>query len=278
MDTMSILYPVSIIGGLGLFFGLGLGVASKLFAIQVNPLIPTIREALPGANCGACGYTGCDAYAKAIVESGAPVTKCPVGGAKTLAELSTIMGIEAKAGEKMTAFVKCNGTCQLAAQKYEYQGVTSCLAASYLQGEGPKACQYGCLGFGDCIKACQFGAITLIDGVAVINKDKCVSCEKCVVACPKALIEMVPAKKEVRVRCNSRDKGKAVMSVCKVGCIACQKCVKVCKFEAIHVEDGIAHVDYQKCVQCNACAKACPTSAIIEKVRKKAVKQEKAVG
>ena len=264
-----VMVTMSVIGGLGLVFGAGLGVASKIFAVKVNPLIPEVREALPGANCGACGKAGCDAYAKAIVEDGAPINLCPVGGANTLAMIAKIMGVEAKAGKKMVAFVQCNGNCQNAKQKYEYVGITSCADAAYLPGGGPKACEYGCMGLGSCVRVCEFGALSIVDGIAVVDSEKCVACGKCVAACPKKLIEMVPDDKKVRVRCRSLAKGKEVMDACQVGCIACTKCEKECKFDAIHVVNNIAHVDYDKCKQCNACVKVCPKQVITEKIRVK---------
>ena len=70
---------------------------------------------------------------------------------------------------------------------------------------------YGCLGLGSCKKACAFGAIEIVDGVAVIDKDKCVACGKCVSTCPKHIIELLPAKKKVKVQCSSKDMGKNVI-------------------------------------------------------------------
>lgn len=262
-----IITTMSVVGGLGLVFGAGLGVASKVFAVKVNPLVPEVREALPGANCGACGKAGCDAYAKAIVEEGADINLCPVGGSKTLEMIAKIMGMEAVAGVKKVAFVQCNGNCHNAKQKYQYIGIKSCADAAYLPGGGPKACEYGCMGLGSCVRACAFGAIDIIDGIAVIHSEKCVACEKCVAACPKHLIEMVADDKKVRVRCRSLAKGKEVMDACEVGCIACKQCEKSCKFDAIHVVNNIAHVDYDTCKQCNACVKVCPKNVISEKVR-----------
>lgn len=267
-----ILVTISVIGGLGLIFGAGLGVACKVFFVEVNPLIPEVRDALPGANCGACGKAGCDAYAKAIVEEGESISLCPVGGAKTLEQLAKIMGMDAKAEEKKIAFVRCNGSCQNAANKYEYIGVNSCIEASYLAGGGPKACEFGCLGMGSCVKACEFDAIHIVDGVSVVDEEKCVACGKCVQACPKKLIEILPKDKKVRVRCRSFHRGKEVMEVCKVGCIACRKCEKECKFDAIHVINNVARVDYKLCKQCNMCVKVCPRQIITEKIRvKKAI-------
>lgn len=263
MDVQSIIFSALSIGGLGLVFGLGLGFAAKVFEVKVDPLIPIVREALPGANCGACGFAGCDAYAKAVVVEGAAITSCPVGGADLVEELSKIMGVEAVEVEKQVAYVKCQGSCEKAVEKYEYSGVMDCKNAAFLQGKGSKGCEYGCLGLGSCVKACDFGAIDLVDGIAVINKDKCVACTRCVLECPKNLIEMVADAKKVRVACASEEKGKTAKANCKTACIACKMCEKACEFDAIKVEKNIARINYDKCTQCDACVTKCPTKAIL---------------
>lgn len=263
MDINSIVWSAVSIGGLGLVFGLGLGQAAKIFEVKVDPKVPEVRDALPGANCGACGYAGCDAFAKAIVEGTAPLNGCPVGGSSVAANLGAIMGQVVEEKEKTTAYIKCQGTCDRARQKYDYAGVMDCKNATFMQGKGDKACEFGCLGLGSCVQACDYGAIDIIDGIAVINEAKCVSCGMCVKACPKQLIEIVPLAKKVRVSCASLDKGKAAKESCATACIACKMCVKACQFDAITVENNIAHIDYSKCTQCNACTLKCPTKAIV---------------
>lgn len=262
MDFNSILLSGLSIGGLGLVFGVGLGVAAKKFAVEVNPLISEVREALPSANCGACGYAGCDAFAKAVVEGGAKTNGCPVGGQATAEAVAALMGEEVSEMAATTAFVKCKGTCEVAKEKYEYYGVEDCVAASYLQGQGSKQCTFGCLGLGSCVKACMFGAIDIVDGVAVINEEKCTSCGMCVQACPKKIIEIIPADASVRVDCNSEEKGKDTRQACTVGCIGCRKCSKACEYDAFEFINGLAHIDYDKCTRCGACIEVCPTNAI----------------
>ncbi|TCK98082.1 RnfABCDGE-type electron transport complex B subunit [Natranaerovirga hydrolytica] len=262
MDFNNIIFGAISIGGLGLVFGLFLGIAAKVFAVEVDPKVEAISEALPGVNCGACGYAGCDQLAKAIASEEAEVNACPVGGASTTEAIASIMGMEADAAVKKVAFVKCNGTCENSKDKYIYHGVEDCKMANAVPGRGAKGCEYGCLGHGTCVKACNFGAIDIIDGIAVINEEKCTSCGLCVQACPKRLIDIVPTKSRVRVQCNSREKGKDVKEACSVGCIACRLCVKACEYDAIRVIDNIAQVDYEKCTQCNACAEKCPVKII----------------
>ena len=262
MDPMSILFPVLSVGGMGVVFGACLGVASEVFKVEEDPRIGQVLECLPGANCGGCGFPGCGGCASAIVAGTAPVNACPVGGAAVAEKVGAIMGVAASSAEPVAAFVKCGGTCDKAKNKYDYFGIDDCNMAVQLAGQGAKSCSYGCLGLGSCKKACAFGAIEIVDGVAVIDKDKCVACGKCVSTCPKHIIELLPAKKKVKVQCSSKDMGKNVIPNCSVGCIACKICEKNCKFDAIHVENNIARIDYSKCKDCGLCAMKCPKNVI----------------
>ncbi len=265
IDPMNIVYPVVSIGGLGVVFGAALGYASIIFHVDEDPKLGAVLEALPGANCGGCGFPGCGGCASAIVAGKAPVNACPVGGAPVAAKIGAIMGIEATESEPVAAFVKCKGTCTAAKEKYDYSGIQDCVMASQLAGAGSKSCTYGCLGLGSCKKACAFGAIEIVDGVAVINAEKCVACGKCVSTCPKHIIELLPVKKKVKVQCSSKDMGKVVNQNCSVGCIACKICEKNCPFDAIHVIDNIAVIDYTKCKACGICANKCPKGVLTGK-------------
>lgn len=265
MDINSILYPVLSIGGLGVLFGIGLGFAAIKFKVEQDPKIPLVRECLPGANCGGCGYAGCDAFASAVVEGNAKVNACTVGGASVAEKVADVLGVIAEESEKMVAFVKCKGNCEVSSNKYEYYGINDCVMSSNLAG-GAKGCSYGCLGNGSCVKACNFDAISVINGVAIVDKEKCVACGQCVSACPKSLIELIPYKNNVQVACNSKDNGKIVKSNCSVGCIGCKICQKACEFDAVHVEGFLAKVDYDKCTQCGVCTQKCPTKAITGKL------------
>ncbi len=275
-----VLWPVVTLGGLAIFFGLVLAFASKKFAVEVDPRVTDIRNVLPGANCGGCGYAGCDALADAIVKGDAAITACPVGGSELAAKIAALMGVEADSMEKHVARVICCGDKNNAKEKYEYFGIEDCKAAEMLAG-GSKSCRFGCTGLGTCVKACPFDAIHVVNGVAVVDEEKCTACKKCIAVCPKNIIELVPVSKEVRVLCKNTEKGKAVMESCKVGCIACQKCVKACKFDAIVFENNLAKIDYSKCVNCMMCAEACPTKTIYAnfKNRKKAaIIDDKCIG
>ncbi len=262
MELQSIIYPSISLGGLGLIFAIGLGYASQKFAVEEDARISQVRGALPGANCGGCGYPGCDGFAKAVVEGEAPIDGCPVGGQECADNLANIMGVEVGESIKKVAKVICNGDNDKCKGKYDYYGVDDCLTASMLGG-GDKACNYSCLGFGTCVKACQFDAIEITEGrIAKINPEKCTACGKCIEVCPKDVIVMVPYKQNVVITCNNKEKGRAVRSKCEVGCIACRICVKACPFEAIDFKDNLAFIDYDKCTQCFICVEKCPTGAI----------------
>ena len=260
MDMQNVIYAVAVLFIMGIVFAILLGVAAKVFAVEVDERIPLVRECLPGANCGGCGFPGCDGLAAAIVEGKAPVNGCPVGGAAAAEKIAKVLGVEVAEGDRQVAHVYCNGGCN-AIDKAVYEGLQDCNAAMRVAG-GPKACAFGCMGLGSCVKACAFDAIHIVDGVAKVDTDKCVACGKCVSTCPKKIIDLIPVSKKVHVNCVNKDKGPVVMKVCSNGCIGCKMCEKTCKFDAIHVVDGVAKIDYDKCKNCKMCTKACPKGCI----------------
>ncbi|MBN2558261.1 MAG: RnfABCDGE type electron transport complex subunit B [Clostridia bacterium] len=272
----NLLTSVAYIGGLGLLFGIILAVASKLFAVRRDRKVEEVREALPGANCGACGYSGCDAYAEAVAADECDITLCTVGGESVCRALEKITGKEAVGGERKVARVLCGGTLENRKKSFEYSGLQTCLDVQMLYS-GNNICGYGCLGMGDCVRACPFDAIRMIEGVAFILEDKCKSCEICIGVCPKHIIEMVPESAAVTIACSNKDKGAVAMKSCKTACIGCGKCVKACPVDAIEVKDFLAKIDYEKCINCGKCIEVCPTNAILRynNKRKKIVRKPK---
>lgn len=252
-----IIIAAAVVGGTGLLIGLLLGVAGKKFAVEVDEREIAVRAELPGNNCGGCGFPGCDGLAAAIAAGTAPVNGCPVGGPDVAKKIGAIMGQEVEEGVRKVAFVKCGGDCTRAKEKFIYDGIEDCSLMNLIPGGGSKACQYGCLGYGSCVKACSFGAISIVDGIAVVDKDKCKACGKCTAVCPRKLIEMIPYDQTVKVHCSSQDKGKAVIDACAIGCIGCKKCEKNCPAGAITVENNVAHIDYEKCTNCGKCKEMC---------------------
>jgi len=262
MDFIQILITAGVVAGVGLLLGILLGFAGKLLAVAVNEKEIAVREHLPGINCGACGYTGCDAYAKAIAEEDAPLNKCPVAGSEGAKEIAAVMGKIAETVEKRAAKVLCSGSCDHTGKKYLYDGIKTCEAAVVAPGGGDTACSFACLGFGSCAKACPQNCIDMQNGVAVVDQERCIACGKCVTVCPKNIIVMQPAFRPYTVRCSSHDKGKAVKAVCSIGCIACGICVKNCPTNAITMENDLAVIDQSKCISCGVCAQKCPVHVI----------------
>ncbi len=236
--------------------------ASKVFHVEVDERITLVRECLPGANCGGCGFAGCDDYATNLVaDENLSCAKCSPGGAGTAAAIAEILGRAAGSSEPQVAQVRCNGTCEASKTVLEWQGMSSCKGAKGWFSS-PNACMFGCIGLGDCVNACQFDAIGIIDGVARVNRENCVACGACVGACPQKIIDLVPKKNMVHVLCSSTDKGAVARKNCDNACIGCMKCTKVCNFDAIHVENNLASIDMSKCKSCGLCALECPTGAI----------------
>lgn len=262
MTAQGILLAMVIVGAVGCIIGFFLCIASEKLKVEVDEKEEAVLAALPGNNCGACGFPGCSGLAAAIAKGEAPVNQCPVGGAPVADVIAGIMGVEAGESKKMVAYVKCKGTCENAKDNYKYTGVNDCVTASFVSGGGPKACSFGCMGYGSCVKVCEFGAISIVGGVAKIDKDKCTSCQKCINTCPKHLIELIPYDSDIVVTCNNKLKGKAVMDVCSVGCIACGLCEKNCPNNAIKVTDNIAHIDQDLCTGCGICVEKCPKKSI----------------
>ncbi len=257
----NVLYAILVLGALGAVFGFVLAYASKVFAVKVDERQEEILSVLPGANCGGCGFPGCSGYAAAVVEGRAATNLCVAGGAACTAKISAIMGTESGSTEKCVAFVRCSGINN-SVKKYDFAGVSDCLSASLLPGKGPAECTFACLGLGSCVSACRFDAIHVIDGAAVVDKEKCVGCMACAQKCPKNLIAKVPYSAKVTIPCSSKEKGPVTNKMCSVGCIACKLCEKACPNDAVHVVDNLAVIDYSKCDGCGACAQKCPRKLI----------------
>ena len=255
-----ILFPIILVAGIGLIAGLGLAIASIVMAVPKDETAEKIEELLPGANCGACGYSGCSGYAQALASGEAKPGLCSPGGAAAAAAIGEVLGVSASV-EAKTALVHCLGSYDHTTDKMEYEGIPSCAAAAQLAG-GITSCRFGCMGLGDCMRACNYDAIKICNGMASIDPAKCRGCSMCVKACPKGLISFVPLKAQAVVRCSNCDKGAVTNKVCNIGCIGCGKCVRNCESGAIRLENFHAVVDPQKCTACGKCAEACPRHCI----------------
>ena len=263
MITMEgVLYPAVVMGILGVAFGALLGFASIKFFVAVDARVSEIRELLPGANCGGCGYPGCDGYAVGIVEEGVKTNLCVAGGSSLAEGIAAIMGVDSESSVPMRAYLKCAGSPEFSARNAIYVGIEDCRSAAVVPGGSPNACSFGCMGLGTCVKVCVFGAMTIKDGLVVIDPDKCVGCGVCVDACPKSVLALAPKGADVQVACNSLWRGPDVKKVCKVGCIGCGLCARTCPEGAIVVENNLARIDGTKCTNCGKCTEKCPTKSI----------------
>lgn len=263
MDTIvKILFAIAALGGIGVLFGFVLGVAGKKFAVEVDERVQAVRAAVSGANCGACGYAGCDAFAAAVVRGEASTSGCTPGGSKSAKALAEIMGVSAASVEPMVARVRCQGNCNNVKPRFDYAGVPSCRAAGSLSG-GPNACEFGCVGLGDCVDRCPFGAIRMENGVAVVNQDVCTGCGVCVAVCPRGIIQMLPTDQTVVVLCRNKAIGRIAALQCKTACVGCKRCEKQCPTNSIVVKDGVAEIDETTCTRCGACIPVCPMHCIV---------------
>ncbi len=258
---VKVLIAGGILGGIGFILGAALWFAAKTFEVKQDDRIDKITACLPGANCGGCGYPGCAAYAAAMVNGGAKLDLCGVCDSEGVAKISEILGVEAVAHERKTAFVRCRGGNEIANKKYVYHGMADCIAEARLL-DGHMSCKYGCIGFGTCATVCPTGAINVVDGVAVVTQEKCIGCGLCANICPKKVIDIIPVSTRAFVACSSHDKGAVTKANCASGCLGCKLCQKVCEHNAITINDNVARVDSALCVACGACVEKCPIHII----------------
>ena len=260
---MDILSAVLVLAGMGIVFGALLTWTSKVFAVPSDPKRDAVREALPGANCGGCGYPGCDGCADAIAAGKAAVNACPVGGADAAKKIAEIMGVSVDTAERRVAHVICQGGTDHCAEKFDYHGINDCNAATVLY-DGSKACNYACLGLGNCVRVCSFDAIHIDPAkkIVVVDEEKCQSCGKCVAECPRNVLEMRVVSQPVDMLCRNPEMGKSVSLKCSRGCIGCERCAKSCKFGAITIVNHLPVVDNEICRRCMVCAEVCPTGAM----------------
>lgn len=265
--TTIIVWTIAILAGLGLLLAVVLFAVATKFKVEEDPRIDEVEKAMPGANCGGCGFAGCRAFADSAVK--APDLEkhfCPVGGNEVMARVAAILGYEVKKKAPLVAVVRCNGTCENRPRINNYDGLQSCRVKAALFS-GDTGCSYGCLGCGDCVEACQFDAIhmDLSTGLPVVDEEKCTACGACVKACPKDIIELRakgPRGMRMFVSCVNKEKGPVAKKACAVACIGCGICERTCMHDAIAVENNLAYIDFGKCKLCRECEAVCPTGAI----------------
>ena len=259
---MQIAIAVIVVTVIGIICAVVLSVASKVMAVEVDERIPEVSACLPGANCGGCGYPGCDGYAAALVnDPDTPLTLCAAGGPAAAQAIAKVLGRAAGEMVAKTAVVHCSGNCNVTGKKMDYEGISTCAAAKLMFG-GTGKCSYGCMGLGDCAAVCPSDAICIENGIAHIDPRACTGCSACTRVCPNGLISVLPSTAPVKVLCSSRDKGPAVRKKCTAGCIGCGMCMRKCPAGAITLKDNLAVIDYDKCTGCGTCVSVCPAKCI----------------
>lgn len=261
---MEILLAISVVVGIGAICGVTLAVASKVMAVEEDERFPIVRDCLPGANCGACGYAGCNEYTNALLSGEETRINLCIPGAESAArKLSEALDMPFQDVVEQVSVSCCRGCAEATSDKMLYQGIETCAAAKLLFG-GKASCIYGCIGLGDCAHACPQGAIHVEDNLAVVDPTMCTGCGLCAKTCPNGLFQMMPSTARVVVHCKNTRKGAEARKTCSNSCIGCKKCEKECPNEAIKVIDNLAHIDYDKCTNCGHCVEICPQKCIFE--------------
>lgn len=257
----------AVLCSISLMAAIVLGWANVIFKVRLDPRLKRIAAALPGANCGGCGFVGCTEYAEAVLTGVAPPDRCPAGGAGTATEIGMILGQEIGEFVPNRAIVHCSASFETRLRKAEYRGEKRCASANLVGGV--QDCSYGCLGFGDCANVCPFDAINVEDGLASIDYEKCTGCGACADSCPRSLIQIVPFHQDrmLVVACSNKDRGPDVRAVCRQGCIACQACAR--KSGLFSMKDNLAEIDYlnydvEDLEAAHAAMDICPMTGIVE--------------
>ncbi len=257
---------VAAMGALGVLCGSGLYLVSRRYAMKIDERIDRVMEVLPGANCGACGYGSCQAFAEVAVQSVDTLKKIPrciQGGDEVALEIESILGVHPEKPEKVISTLRCSGGTRCK-DRFDYSGVNDCREVVFLNEEGDKACRYACVGHRTCARTCPFDAISMgEDRLPVIDKYLCRGCGLCIKECPRGVLTLAGVDEEYYVACSSHDSGKEVRKICEIGCIACKICEKQCPVDAVHVIDNLAVIDPEKCTGCGICAEKCPRKVIL---------------
>ncbi len=265
----SLIGAIASIGGLGLLLGGGLAYASRVFYVKVDPRIEEVDEALPGANCGACGQAGCRQMAVQVVGGELTGADCPVASSDVVARVAEIMGGVAGAAVDMVAIVRCQGSPDKCPDRFEYSGFQTCTGGDKI-GHGHKACDWGCLGFGECVAACPFDAMVMgADRLPKVMDENCTGCGKCVEACPRDIMHLIPRNAPVYLACMNINKTKKVQEVCDIGCIGCGRCANKkatpSGMVSMNKETNLPVFDYSYDDEPVVAVDVCPTDSLVDK-------------
>jgi len=261
IDWKLLLIVLGLMLGVSAIFGLLILLADKFFSVKQDDRVNEIVALLPHANCGGCGYPGCEGFAKALLSGKAELEDCRPAKNESRAAIASLLGLTAESSGEKIAVIACIGGNECS-DKFEYQGNDTCQAQATINN-GKKACAEGCMGAASCLKICNSDAIKMTNGFATIDKRHCTSCGLCLNACPKKIIKLIPKTAKVFIACSCRQKGKDVANICKKGCISCGICEKLCPSKAVTMQNNVPIIDYKKCNGCGVCAEKCPRKVIL---------------
>lgn len=251
---------LGIIAGLAIVFATLILIVTKICHIKEDETVLKILENLAGANCGGCGHTGCEGFAKSLAKGEACLNDCKATSDEAKAIIAKISGLPFEAEEPTMAVVHCAGG-ENAVDKFAYVGNYGCHNQMSFHG-GKKLCTSACLGGGSCEKLCPVHAIKVDNDLAHVEPSLCTSCGACINTCPRNTIGRIPQKARVYIACNTHCRGKDVINVCKNGCIGCGLCAKNCPEKAITMVNFLPVIDYSKCTGCKTCVAKCPRKCV----------------
>ncbi len=262
-----IIRAISILGGLGFLMAIILVLAHSKLRVETDERLVQVINALPGANCGACGFPGCGAFAEKVVKGEVSPFGCPVANDEMREKIAEILGVESEGKEREIAVLICQGGKENCPRKFKFVGRKDCHTVSRFFS-GDKECVYACVGYGSCVAVCPFGAIRMgEDELPIIDEEKCTGCGICVKECPQKVLKLIPKTKLVYLACVSQDKGREVREVCKVGCFACGICIKVCPTNALKMVGNLPEMDFNLCTDCGICVHKCPTKSYVDRAK-----------
>jgi Na+-translocating ferredoxin:NAD+ oxidoreductase RNF subunit RnfB len=263
MNPGPLIEAALVLGGVGLSFGALIAFADRKLKVWEDPRIDAVTDRLPGANCGACGFAGCRAFAEATIRGVTSPASCTVMNAEQREEVAQYLGVDVGKAVERVARLLCAGGSDVAPRKALYFGVESC-AAAVAVGGGGKGCPWGCVGFADCAVACDFDAIEMgRTGLPRVIPALCTACGDCVEACPLGLFEIMPLEHRLIVQCRSLLQGEAATDLCSVACDGCGRCAVDAAPGLIEMRSGLAVVDYARIETADISAtRRCPTGAI----------------
>lgn len=260
---MTIFIALAALGSLTLLLATMLILANKKLYVYEDPRIDKVEDMLPHANCGACGYPGCRPFAEALVSGEALPGKCTVSSDEGRQAIAKFLGVSLGSEEKRVARLACAGGINVARNRAQYQGISSCQAAALVSGGG-KGCFWGCLGHGDCEAVCDFDAITMSPyGLPVVDVDKCTACGDCVEVCPKDLFSLHPVSHRLWVNCKNLEAGDDILEECQVACTACGKCAMDAPGNLITMVHNLPVINYSENHHTQVPIQRCPTGAIV---------------